>query len=54
MKRREFIKGIVVGFIIGTLLTSCSDDFLFADDDYNYDGGIGSSEYNPMYVKIVD
>ncbi len=51
--KNQFIKGIIIGFISALLLTSCESDLLFADDDYN-GGGIGSSEWNPMYVKIVD
>ena len=49
----RFIKGILVGFLIGMIITGCSNSMLLADDDYDYNQ-LGSSPYNPMYVKIVN
>ena len=49
----RFVKGILIGFLIGVIITSCSDSMLLADDDYDYNQ-LGSSPYNPMYVKIVN
>ena len=49
----KFIKGIIIGFIVGLFLNACSDMALFGDEDYDYNQ-LGSSPYNPMYVKIVN
>ena len=49
----RFVKGILIGFLIGMIITSCSDSMLLADDEYEYNQ-LGSSPYNPMYVKIVN
>ena len=50
----RFVKGILIGFLIGMIITGCSDSMLMADyDDYDYNQ-LGSSPYNPMYVKIVN
>ena len=50
----KFVKGILIGFLIGLLITGCSDSMLMADYyDYDYNQ-LGSSPYNPMYVKIVN
>ena len=46
------IKYLSVGFIMGLTFYACNDMFLQADeDDY---GAIGTVEWNPLYVKVVD
>ena len=43
MKKDNFIKGILVGVIITLML------MMFM----GFGGGLGSSRFNPMYVKLV-
>lgn len=46
------IKYLCIGFIMGFTFYACDDAFLQADeDDY---GAIGTVEWNPLYVKIVN
>ena len=48
-KSLEFIVGVFFGVLIGITLYACSLGPLGADD---YE--LGSTEWNPMYVKIVE
>ena len=54
MKNINFIKGIIIGFIVGLFLSSCSDFMLLGDDDSFEYNQLGDSPYNPMYVKIIN
>ena len=55
--KNEFIKGILIGFLFGILFISCESN-IYADDGsgggYDSYGEIGTVEWNPLYVKIVD
>ena len=53
MKKSSFIKGIVIGFIIGMFVCACTDSTLYGDDDIFEYEPLGS-RFNPMYVKIID
>ena len=48
---KDKLKYILIGIAIGFMI-SCSDSIM-ADGDSNY-GEIGTVEWNPLYVKIVD
>ena len=54
MNKSSFIKGIVIGFIIGMFVCACTDSTLYGDDDIFEYEQLGSSQFNPMYVKIVN
>ena len=51
---KERTKGIIIGLILGFMFFSC-DSSIFADaeDDGSY-GDIGTVEWNPLYVKVVE
>ena len=53
MDKKTLIKGIIIGFIIGILTYSCTDSALYGDDDIFEYEPLGS-QFNPMYVKIID
>ena len=48
------VKLIVVGIVLGFILSSCQNSLLQADSSSNYLGQQGSTEWNPIYVKIVE
>ncbi len=51
----KHIKYILLGFVFGVLVQSCDSNLLQADSEcYDYLGEQGSTEWNPIYVKIVD
>ena len=51
---RGICLGMVISMIIMLLMTGCSDYMLMADyEEINFEQ-LGSSPYNPMYVKVVD
>ena len=46
------IKYLIIGFILGFIFYSYEDNSLKADnDDY---GAIGTVEWNPLYVRVVN
>ena len=49
---RERTKGIIIGLILGFMFFSC-DSNIFAENDNSYTE-LGSNEWNPVYVKIVE
>ena len=54
-KLKSKLKLVFVGFIFGLIFNSCDDNILQADgNNCNGWGSIGSTEWNPLYVKIVD
>ena len=50
---KDITKGFFVGLILGFMM-SCNDNILADGDDSGSFGELGSSQYNPLYVKIVD
>ena len=48
---KDKLKHVIIGIVIGFMI-SCSDSIM-ADGDSNY-GEIGTVDWNPLYVKIVD
>ena len=55
MKLIKKVKLIVVGIVLGFILSSCDSNLLQADEtDCGYLGEQGSTEWNPIYVKIVE
>ena len=55
MKLIKKVKLILLGIVFGLMLSSCENNLLQADDDcYDYLGDQGSTEWNPIYVKIVE
>tara|TARA_R110002012_G_scaffold55981_4_gene143026 strand:- start:5524 stop:5685 length:162 start_codon:yes stop_codon:yes gene_type:complete len=49
------IKYIIIGFIFGLVAQSCDSNMLQADNQCNdYLGERGATEWNPIYVKIVE
>ncbi len=51
---KEITKGIIIGFILGIMFLSCESN-IFADEDSGGGfGEIGTVEWNPLYVKIVE
>ena len=51
-KMKEKFKYIFFGFILGVLFYACDDSSLMADgEEY---GAIGTTEWNPLYVYIVN
>ena len=49
--RKQLIKGIVIGFIIGLFLNGCISNLEASNETSSWQ--IGSTPHNPMYVKIV-
>ena len=49
---KERTKGIIIGLILGFMFFSCDSSIFAENDDNCY--GLGSNEWNPMYVKIVE
>jgi hypothetical protein len=46
----EITKGFIIGLILG-LMMSCSDNIMADGSGYEE---LGSTQYNPVYVKIVE
>ena len=50
---KDKTKGIIIGIIIGFMM-SCNDNIMADGDDVGSYGEIGTVEWNPLYVKVVD
>ena len=48
----DTIKGLIIGLILG-LIISCNENIM-ADGEGSGYGEIGTTEYNPLYVRIVE
>ena len=52
---KQKLKCIFVGFILGLMFNACTDNQLQADSMETEEfGAIGTVEWNPLYVKIVE
>ena len=48
------IKFIILGYILAICLNSCDLSMSANDEDFEVSSGLGSSQWNPVYVKIVE
>lgn len=51
---KDLTKGIMIGFILGVFFISCNGNIFADEDDSGSYGEIGTVEWNPLYVKIVE
>tara|TARA_R100001594_G_scaffold57337_2_gene91249 strand:- start:4649 stop:4804 length:156 start_codon:yes stop_codon:yes gene_type:complete len=49
----DTIKGIIIGLVLGFMM-SCNDSIMADGNDGGAYGEIGTVEWNPLYVKIVE
>jgi len=49
--KKDIIKGIVIGFIIGCFLNGCITKLEASNQGSSWQ--LGSTPHNPLYVKIV-
>lgn len=54
MKLIKKVKLILIGIVFGFVLSSFQNSLLQANGSSNYLGEQGSTEWNPIYVKIVE
>ena len=48
------IKYMVIGFLIGLFASACDSNLMADNESYDYLGEQGTTEWNPIYVKIVE
>ena len=55
MELKSKLKLVFLGFVFGFIFNACSDNLLQADSGEGEGwGSIGTTEWNPLYVKIVE
>ncbi len=50
---KDKTKGILIGLALGFMI-SCNDNIMADNETQNQFDQIGSVEWNPLYVKIVE
>ena len=48
------IRCIVLGYVLAMCIHGCDLGMSSSDEDFEVSGGLGSSQWNPVYVKIVN
>ena len=48
------IRLIILGYILAICIHGCDLGMSSSDEDFEVSGGLGSSQWNPVYVKIVN
>ena len=51
-KSTDYMIGLITGIVLMLAIYSCTHNPVYADDLGS--GGPGTSEFNPLYVKIVE
>ena len=55
-RRRKMskIKFIILGYILAICLNSCDLSMSYNNEGFEVNSSLGSSPYNPVYVRIVE